>query len=372
VEDAVTAAARDPLREADAAAAVTPPAVVVGVGWVAGLAAIRSLGRAGVRVLAVDDRSGALGFRSRYAESRLAPDRLERRGDFVRFLADLGEGVAFSTHDDDLETIARHRDELALTCPSPGWDVLGRIQDKRHQLAIAAEAGVAVPRSADEPTVELGFPVVVKPSDPTAFRRRFGVKAFRCADRCELERRFEDARGHAPLVQEWIPGGDAALFTVGSYLTRGGEALGVFTGRKLLQTPREIGTARVAEARWLPALAEDALRLLRGLGFHGISQVELKRDARDGRFKLIEVNPRLWEWHGLAMACGVDLPRIAYLDAVGEPPPPVRMHSDGKRWAITLARGARLAFQRPPYVDAMWARDDPRPAFVHWARVVRP
>jgi predicted ATP-grasp superfamily ATP-dependent carboligase len=351
---------------------VSPPAVVVGVGWVAGLAAIRSLGRAGVRVLAVDDRPGALGFRSRYAEPRHAPNRIEEQDAFVRFLADLGEGVAFPTHDDDLETIARHRDELALTCPFPSWDVLGRIQDKRHQLAVAADVGIAVPRTADEPTGELGFPVLVKPADPTAFRRRFGLKAFRCANLSELERRFEEARDHAPLVQEWIPGDDDALYTAGTYLTHDGEAVGVFTGRKLLQTPREIGTARVAEARWLPELADDALRLLRGLGFHGISQVELKRDPRDGRFKLIEVNPRLWEWHGLAAACGVDLPRIAYLDALGERPPPVRMRGEGRRWAITFARGSRPVFQRPPYVDAMWARDDPRPALVHYARVVRP
>jgi predicted ATP-grasp superfamily ATP-dependent carboligase len=84
------------------------------------------------------------------------------------------------------------------------------------------------------------------------------------------------------------------------------------------------------------------------------------------------VNPRLWEWHGLAAACGVDLPRIAYLEAIGEPPPPVRMNGDGKRWAITFARGSRPAFQRRPYVDAMWARDDPKPAVVHLARVLRP
>jgi hypothetical protein len=50
---------------------------------------------------------------------------------------------------------------------------------------------------------------------------------------------------------------------------------------------------------------------------------------------------------------------------------PVRMHAGGKRWAITLTRG-RPRPQRPPYVDAMWARDDPRPALVHAARVVRP
>ena len=344
--------------------------MVVGVGWVAGLAAIRSLGRVGVPVLAVDDRRGALGFRSRYAERRLAPTREGHA--YVEFLRTLGDGVVFPMHDDDLETIARARDELPFTCPFPAWDVLGAIQDKRHQVATAAEVGVATPRTTAGPTDALGFPALVKPSDPTGFRRRFGVKAFRCSTVTELERHFEDALDFRPFVQEWIPGGDDTLWTVGSYVAADGEELGLFTGRKLRQTPREIGTARVAEARWLPGLAADALKLLRALSFHGISQVELKRDPRDGRYKLIEVNPRLWEWHGLAAACGVDLARIAYLDAIGERPAPATMNGDGKRWAITLARGARPVPQRPPYVDAMWARDDPKPALVHWARVMRP
>ena len=58
-------------------------------------------------------------------------------------------------------------------------------------------------------------------------------------------------------------------------------------------------------------------RLLRAIGFHGVSQVEFKRDPRDGRFKLMEINPRLWQWHGLAAALGVDFPRIVYLDLMG-------------------------------------------------------
>jgi carbamoylphosphate synthase large subunit len=113
------------------------------------------------------------------------------------------------------------------------------------------------------------------------------------------------------------------------------------------------------------------LRLLRALRFHGISQVEFKRDPRDGRYKLMEVNPRLWQWHGLATATGVDLTRIAYLDLIGQPPAPVRMNGRPRRWAITLAPGERPVFVRPPYVDGVFARDDLRPAFTNLARVAR-
>jgi predicted ATP-grasp superfamily ATP-dependent carboligase len=232
----------------------------------------------------------------------------------------------------------------------------------RHPRSAAAARGAAE---------ELGFPVLVKPSDPVGFKRRFQRQAFRCESAAEVEDAYARAEEFEPMVQELVPGGDDALYTVGSYLARDGRRLGIFCGRKLRQTPPGIGTCRVGEAVWVEEAVDAAMRLLRAFGFHGLSQVEFKRDPRDGRFRLMEINPRLWQWHGLATACGVDLPRIAYADLVGEPVPAASMNGAGKRWAITLLPGERPAFQRPPYVDAVWALDDPKPALVQLARVVR-
>ena len=121
------------------------PAVVVDVGWVNGLAAVRSLGRAGVRVLALDHRPSALGFRSRYAEPVLTPDPQDE-GAFVDFLAGLDvEGApVFATHDEPLNAIARAAERLGrkFLYPFPPWEVLARIQTKRGQLE-AAEAAAA-------------------------------------------------------------------------------------------------------------------------------------------------------------------------------------------------------------------------------------
>jgi D-aspartate ligase len=135
--------------------------------------------------------------------------------------------------------------------------------------------------------------------------------------------------------------------------------------------PPGVGTCRIGEAVWVDEVVEQGLALLRGIGFRGLSQVEFKRDARDGRYKLMEINPRLWQWHGLAAAAGVDLTRIAYLDLIGQPPAPVRMNGRPRRWAITLAPGERPVFVRPPYVDGVLARDDLRPALTNLARVAR-
>jgi D-aspartate ligase len=358
----------------------TVPAAVVDVGWVNGLAAIRSLGRAGTRVLAVDHRPSALGFRSRYAERFLSPDPHADETRFVAFIRALGEVVVFPTHDEGLNIIARHLGDLPeVLAPFPGWDVLESVQSKRSQLEHAEAAGVeipttAYPESAEEArsaAKEIGLPVLVKPEHPVGFKQRFRRQAFRCATLGEVERAYTNAREFKPMVQELIPGGDDTLYTVGSYLRRDGTALGVFSGRKLRQTPPGIGTCRVGEAVWVGEAVEAAKRLLAEFGYYGLSQVEFKRDVRDGGFKLMEINPRLWQWHGLATACGVDLPRIAYADLVGEPPAQFEMNGHGKRWAITLLPGERPALQRPPYVDAVFARDDPKPALVHLARVVR-
>jgi predicted ATP-grasp superfamily ATP-dependent carboligase len=363
-----------------------PAAVVVDVGWVNGLAAIRSLGRAGAPVLALDHRRGALGFRSRYCLPLLCPDPGADEEGFVAFLAHVASALdrpapIFPTHDEQLRAVARNLDAFAgrLLLPAPPWEALARIQSKRFQLERAQEAGVPIPataypvRAAEALAAarELGYPVLVKPSEPTGFKRAFRRQAFRCASEAELERAFAAAEPFAPMVQEEIPGGDGALWTLGSYLAQDGEALGVFTGRKLRQTPPGIGTCRVGEASWNEEVAELGLRLLRALRFHGISQVELKRDPRDMRYKLMEVNPRLWQWHGLAAACGVDLPRLAYWDLLGARLPPARMRGNGRRWAITLLRGEGPAFQRPPYVDAVVAADDPVPALVQGARLLR-
>jgi len=358
---------------------MTRPAVVLNVGWVPGISTVQALGREGIPVHAVDHRPDALGLRSRYVqEAHVSPRRVDDETVYVAFLEELGDRLdapapLFALDDGDLNAVARAHDRLGdrFVLPCPGWDVLERIQDKRHQLERARALGVPVPRTSAEPTDELGFPVLVKPFEPGPFRRVFGVKALRCETRAELDEAWQRVQPYGPTVTELIPGGDDTLYSLGSYLNRAGEPLGLFCGRKLLQDPPGIGTARVAEAVWNEEVVEQGLTLLRGLDFHGVSQVEFKRDPRDGLYKLMEVNPRLWQWHSLAAACGVNLAQIAYLDAIGEPPAPRRMTSSGKRWSITLKEHRRPEPQRPPYVDPLMSRDDPRIGLTHLARLGR-
>ena len=233
---------------------------------------------------------------------------------------------------------------------------------------------------------ELRFPLVLKPRNAPEFRHRFRAHLLRADGPEELRRTWDQIARYEPQVCEVIPGDDSLLWTYGSYRDASGRALARFTGRKLRQWPVGFGAARAAESRWDPDLADRCDALLDALGFHGISQVETKRDPRDGRDYLIEVNPRSWLWVGLATAVGVNLPYVAWRDMAGLPAALPPGHRSGLRWILAtkhlggspreIRRGEWTWREfagtiRPPWVDGVLDARDPRPAMALYGRNLR-
>ncbi len=366
------------------------------------LGIIRALGREGVPVMATDHDPRAMGLRSRHAAEVVLPDPVDAPGQFVDQLAVLGEslaarGVLFPTHDEAIEAIGPHEERLSrwFDMPWSPWDHLRPYLDKSAQHAAARRIGFPVPATvepADEADLasaihELRFPVILKPRvDPAGFKRAFGRQVLEAADGEELREQWHRAAVHMPQVCEVIPGGDDCLWTLGSYRDAAGRPLASFTGRKLRQWPPGFGTARAAEAWWDPGLAGRCHALLDEMGFHGISQVEVKRDPRDGRDHLIEVNPRSWLWISLATEVGVNIPLAAYLDATGAPRTWPEGHRSDVRWVLSArhlpataaevrqgrwGRGAAASTLRPPVVDGVLSLADPLPGVGQVCRIVR-
>ena len=378
--------------------AAGPPAIVLQASGPNALGIIRSLARAGVPVIACDHDPGALGMISRYATPVLMADPLTDPDAFVDDLVALGRGggaggVLFPTHDEAVAAIGPREAEVdaVLRRPWSPWTVMSRIIDKGHQHAVARSIGFPVPATVEpDPDSDvaaaaegLRFPVILKPRYSPEFRRRFRAQVMEANDLEELRAAWDLAAEYRPQLSEVIPGGDDRIWTLGSYRDAHGRAMASFTGRKLRQWPPRFGTGRACEARWDAEFAARGHALLDALAFHGISQLEVKRDPRDGRDYLIEVNPRSWLWIGLATKVGVNLPFVAWRDAVGRPVMGSGAHRSDVRWILAtkhLAGSAReirrgdwsvgefLRTVRPPLVDGVFDLRDPRPMLALYRR----
>ena len=384
-----------------AAAAAQPPAVVLQVRYACGLGIVRDLGAHGVPSLALDADPGAIGLRSRFALGMRCPDPLDDEEAFIACLERVGarlpqRAVVFPSHDEYIWPLSRHAERLApwFIVPFARWDAMQRVYDKRAQLEAAWRAGVDTPKTVfvssaaelEAASREVPFPAVLKPVESLAFKTRFHRHIVDVFSHDDLRRVYDKVDDLGVLMlQERIPGGEDELYTVGSYLDARSRPLALFSGHKLRQYPHAGGSCLAGVGRWDPELAAAALRLLQELQYHGVSQVEFKRDPRDGRYRLMEVNARHWKWHALATASGVNLSLAAYRDVIGRPFVAPRQR-DGVKWIVAnkdvplalleIARGERNAGDyvrslRGVRIDGLHSFRDPLPGLLNAGAVVR-
>jgi predicted ATP-grasp superfamily ATP-dependent carboligase len=311
------------------------PAVVTN-SEAAGIGVIHSLARAGVDMIIVERKwPPLLGRFSHFPKVRVLyrSARGESLADILLKLSDRfeGKGVLFPSIDHDLEALIAAREQLSERYHVPAASHIGlKIFDRNWQYDVAERIGCPLPRHVTFVGGELPditgfrFPLIVKPASRALAA---GANVFRlqtlgdplAVDRC-LKEIARDHRGRGFQIAEEIPGESDQLYTVASYSNAEGRVLRTYSGRKITLHPYCHGYTSVAETLQVPAeVVRSAQSLLTESGFHGISQVEFKFDARDGRYKLLEINGRAWLWVKLAAASGVNLPLIQYYDLTGDP-----------------------------------------------------
>ena len=92
----------------------------------------------------------------------------------------------------------------------------------------------------------------------------------------------------------------------------------VRAARRSRQRPRKAGTGTFVETLPPQAFEAEAAIFLRSLNYTGLVEIEFMLDPRDNRFKLIDVNPRIWTWHALGLPAGVNFALAPWLNATGQ------------------------------------------------------
>ena len=345
-----------------------------------GLGIARSLGEHGIPVIGLTAQRGIYGNFSRYSRTVLCADSRQDPETLLTQLARPWQGAAmpghylFPTRDHDLVFLDRFRADLEpyFLPVMPGSAALERCLNKWDTYQMALQETVATPRSwliqndreLQRAAETMTYPCVVKPLAAHHWRSAgnwelVGArKAIGVASREELMAEYKEiARAeNRVLVQECIPGGDENLVVAACYVDRAGTFQAGFNARKLVQSPPGFGTGCVVESANRPELFERTIRLLRAMEFTGIAEVEYKLDARDGEYKLIEVNPRPWDQHRLGAACGVNLIHLAYCDYAGLPMPVVERAFAKKKWIAEetfILTVLRLLWRRERGVGAL-------------------
>jgi D-aspartate ligase len=98
-----------------------------------------------------------------------------------------------------------------------------------------------------------------------------------------------------------------------------GVAIGSMEAQRWRQHPPDFGRAATyVETIGSPEVEALALKFLRAINYYGLAEVEFKRDPRDGKYKLLDVNARTWGFHCLGAPAGVDFSYLLFKDQVGE------------------------------------------------------
>jgi predicted ATP-grasp superfamily ATP-dependent carboligase len=166
--------------------------------------------------------------------------------------------------------------------------------------------------------------VFIKPVDSQRFVKATGAKGIWVSDRLAFERTWEqlEAQGLHVIAQEYIPGRPSDHYFIDGFRDRHGALTGLFARRRMRIYPPHFGNSSYCVSIPLGEIAEarDQLTgLLERLRYRGIFSAEFKRDARDGKLRILEINTRAWWYVEFATRCGINVCRMAYEDALGLP-----------------------------------------------------
>ncbi|CAM5471948.1 hypothetical protein SAVIM338S_03137 [Streptomyces avidinii] len=220
----------------------------------------------------------------------------------------LGERFRIPHQPDNLPARVADKAELSRLCAR--WDV-------PHPETVIPAGGA----EAAEAAWRLGLPVIAKWSRPwllpTGSALRSTTLVHSAAEARRLYERSAEA-GSRLLLQRFLPAGpDTDWFFHGAF-SRGGHPLIAGSGRKEMSWP--VRTGLTAVGRWLPdpAVEEAGLRLAERLAYHGILDLDFRRDER-GVFRLVDFNPRPGaQFRLFTDATGLDVVRAMYLDLTGQ------------------------------------------------------
>jgi D-aspartate ligase len=360
----------------------------------------RTLGRLGVPVYAVvEDRYTPLAT-SRYVTKSFIWDTWPGEHEmFLNAMSAIGEFIGRPTiliPVDDLSAICVAENAGTLSrwflFPKLARDLPRQLANKASLYSLCAEIGIPctrsiVPRSAgdvDEFIRHTALPVVVKAAEQwRLLNDRNNALVIRTRE--ALFKLYEsiEPKGRSQMVlQEYIPGED---WIYHGYSNSDMDLYLGFTGKKLLGYPLDAGSTATGISLGNEALMSQCEKLLRAISYSGVTDMDWRKDERDGQYKILDCNPRVgMNFRMFETGEAIDVVRAQHLNLSGRsfdcsPMVEGRMFTAESFYFLAVLRGVRRSAlpaerserQLPVRREfAWWSNDDRLPFLVMSMRLL--
>ena len=232
--------------------------------------------------------------------------------------------------------------------------------DKLQTMRICTEENIPCPKTiVAEELIECDFsgwkfPLVIKP------RSGYGANGFSVVssmDECRSIFEATQKKFGPSLVQEYIPQ-SGQQYQVEMFMDRNGVCKSFVLMDKLRWYPLSGGSSTLNETVKDETIRRDCIRLLSKMNWHGYASLDLIRDPRDGKAKILEINPRINGTVKICFYAGVNMALQHLQDAFGDPVTDYPDYQDG-------------VFLRYIHTDVLWflksgERFHAKPSWFSW------
>ena len=325
----------------------------------------------GVTSLAIGKGALAATANSKLVKMAVVEPNLEDDAVFVRTLTDFAKAhagktlVLVSCGDNYTGLMARARAALEpyykFACPTP--ELVAELDTKEFFYQACERHGLSYPRTfgctnENYKTVELPFPFpcIIKASNSVAYwncKFPHKKKVFVAYNKEEFDAItaaiYSSSYQDNLVLQEYIPGDDNCMRVLNCYSGLDHKVKLMALGRPLLeeQTPEGIGNyAAIMNVRD-DELMEKMKAFLEDVGWEGFSNFDMKYDARDGKYKLFEMNPRQGRSSFFVTASGYNLAKWLVEDVV-----------EHKEQELTIADAHHLWMIAPAGIIKKYLKDE--------------
>lgn len=301
---------------------------------------LKSCRRKGHEVIVVCNTRLSEGYFSRYASKRLlwpsyVDDRQGFEAELLEYLSNNNIDVTISVGDVSSDILSAKK--LMVTefthIVSPDYPVFIQASDKLRLMNYCMMNELPCPKTyrLDSETVGridelLSFPVIVKPT-----RGVGAVGLVRFDEKAELEQQVHSLilKYGDLIIQEYIPQDGGRQYQAEAFMDGEGRMKVCLVIEKPRYFPVSGGTSTANVTIYHPVIKDITRELLEGLKWKGAADIDFIFDPRDGKVKILEINPRVTAGIKIGFAAGIDFADLHLKLAMGEEIPETEHYKTG-------------------------------------------